>query len=113
MTDAEAKAFYNSNAWRNKKNGKRIEILKRDRFECQDCIERLKNARKNKIELTGEDRLIRSAKHVHHIKELKDNPEFALADNNLISLCKKCHDIRHERYIKQCEKKNKINDERW
>ena len=33
MTDAEAKKFYNSKAWENK----RIEILKRDHFECQDC----------------------------------------------------------------------------
>ena len=40
MTDTEAKKFYDSKAWQTK----RIEILKRDRFECQDCRARIQKA---------------------------------------------------------------------
>lgn len=114
MTEEEAKRFYNSNAWKNPKWGKRIEILRRDRFECQDCIARLKDARRKGIKLSGEDRLIRKAEQVHHIKELKDFPTLALDNDNLISLCIECHNIRHDRYVKRFVKKKKqINEEKW
>ncbi|MFR0840753.1 MAG: hypothetical protein ACLSH0_05900 [Mediterraneibacter faecis] len=40
MTDKEAKAFYNAAAWKHK----RMQILERDHYECQDCRKRLKDA---------------------------------------------------------------------
>ena len=87
MTDQEAKAFYNKTEWKNPVNGKRIKILKRDHFECQKCVERLKKAKESGIRLTGEDAKIRRAVQVHHIKELKDYPELGMDDDNLVSLC--------------------------
>ena len=41
-TDKQAKRFYNSKEWK----AKRVEILTRDNFECQDCRTRLKEASK-------------------------------------------------------------------
>lgn len=35
--DGEAKAFYNAAAWKHK----RMQILERDHYECQDCRKRL------------------------------------------------------------------------
>lgn len=83
MTEKEAKAFYNSGKWK----AKRIDILKRDHYECQDCVQRLKGASEKGITLHGDDRKIRSAKEVHHIKELKEYPDLGLDDDNLRSLC--------------------------
>ena len=40
MTDKEAKAFYNSSAWKQK----RLQILNRDHYECQDCRRRIRDA---------------------------------------------------------------------
>ncbi len=73
MTEKELRQVYDSRAWRRK----RLEILQRDLFECQDCRDRLERANKEGIELSGEDRKIRRAKEVHHIKELRDHPELA------------------------------------
>ena len=46
-TDKQAKRFYNSKEWK----AKRLEILTRDNFECQDCRTRLKEASKKGIQL--------------------------------------------------------------
>ena len=40
MTDKEAKKFYNSTLWKHK----RMQILERDHYECQDCRKRVRNA---------------------------------------------------------------------
>ncbi|MCI5919072.1 MAG: HNH endonuclease [Roseburia sp.] len=114
MTDKEAKAFYNSKAWKDPATGKRIEILKRDHFECQDCRKRIADAKANGIKLIGEDLKIRRAEEVHHIEELKEHPELALDDNNLISLCTQCHNKRHGRYqFRFIKKKKRLTEERW
>ena len=110
MTDKEAKHFYNSGEWKRK----RIEILKRDRFECQDCRKRLEDARAAGHILQGEDRKIRRAEEVHHIAELKEHPELGLEDDNLISLCVKCHNLRHGRTPRRFQRKKKlVSKERW
>lgn len=110
MTEKEVKKFYNSKNWKIK----RVDILKRDHFECQDCVKRLKEAAANGTQLHGEDRRIRQATEVHHIKELKEYPELGLEDDNLISLCTKCHNARHGRYIKQfVKKKKRLTEEKW
>ena len=110
MTDKEAKQFYNSGEWKKK----RIEILKRDNYECQDCVKRLREARKKQIKLSGKDRLIRRAEEVHHEKEVKEHPELKLDDRNLTSLCTICHNKRHGRYVNGfVKKKERVTEERW
>lgn len=110
MTDKEAKGFYNSSAWKLK----RMQILERDHYECQDCRKRLKDAVAAGVALRGEERKIRRAEEVHHIQELKEHPELGLEDDNLISLCKSCHNVRHGRTPKRCPRKKKsVSEERW
>ena len=104
MTDKETKAFYNSSAWKQK----RLQILERDHYECQDCRRRLKDAVAAGHILQGEDRKIRRAEEVHHIVELKEHPELGLEDDNLISLCVKCHNLRHGRTPRRFQRKKKL-----
>lgn len=110
MTDKEVKHFYNTAEWKSK----REQILNRDFHECQGCRRRLAEAMKKGIVLHGEDRIIRPAHEVHHIKELKEHPELALVDENLISLCTQCHNIRHgrnpHRFVKR---KKRLTEEKW
>lgn len=88
--------FYTSKTiWR----PKRLEILKRDNNECQECKKQGK---------------YREATTVHHIKHLKDYPWLALTDSNLESVCDECHNILHPEKNKYKNKKDKfINQERW
>lgn len=106
MTDKEAKAFYNSKAWKQK----RIEILKRDHFECQDCIKRARSCE----EIKGVALHIRRATEVHHIMEYKEKPDLGLDDNNLISLCTQCHNLRHGRGPREFQPmKKRATEEKW
>lgn len=82
MTDKEAKAFYNSSAWKHK----RMQILDRDHYECQDCRKRIKDAAVSGTQLIGRDRKIWRAEEVHHIQGLKEHPELGLDDDNLVNL---------------------------
>ena len=86
------KAFYHTREWRKK----RADILKRDRYSCQVCRSRGKYARANTV---------------HHIKHLKDAPELALTDENLISLCAACHEDMHPEF--RYKSKGFRNEERW
>ena len=66
-------------------NSKRVEeeekyILHRDGYLCQECKKYGRNT---------------EAKVVHHIKELDDHPELKLKNNNLVSVCKACHNKIH------------------
>lgn len=63
MTDKEAKKFYNSTMWKHK----RMQILERDHYECQDCRKRLRDAVAAGDILRGEEKKIRRAEEVHHI----------------------------------------------
>jgi 5-methylcytosine-specific restriction endonuclease McrA len=38
---------------------------------------------------------------VHHVYPLEQRPELGLVSNNLISLCKQCHDKMHDRISNQ------------
>ncbi len=105
ITKNDLHGFYIRKEWKHK----RIEIIQRDRFECQHCkrkgkIKVLKVKAKNKSERA----------YVHHIKHLEDYPELALEDSNLETLCFNCHEQQH---IKERHKfKNMegfINEERW
>ena len=110
MTDKEAKTFYNSGAWKQKRG----DILERDHNECQDCRQRLENAAKEGKILTGWERKIWPAEAVHHLKELKEHPELGLDDDNLISLCSRCHNLRHGRNPnKFVKRKKRLTEEKW
>lgn len=73
--------FYKSKEWKRL----RRRALQRDNFECQLCKKKGKFAK---------------AKNVHHIEEVKDKPERALDETNLLSLCIKCHNQIHEKGFK-------------
>ena len=70
------RTFYNSKRWKDK----RQYILHRDHYLCQECK---KYGRNNE------------AKIVHHIKEVEDHPELKLKNDNLVSVCKSCHNKVH------------------
>mgnify|MGYP003205944186 CR=1 FL=1 len=82
MTDKEAKAFYNSSAWKHK----RMQILDRDHYECQDCRKRIKDAAASGTQLIGRDRKIWRAEEVHHIQELKEHPELGLDGKSMYAV---------------------------
>jgi len=89
------KAFYNSSLWLKK----RADVLDRDNNECQIC---------------KSNGLYNQADCVHHIKHLKDNPELALDEDNLLSLCNECHNEEHpEKFLKYRKKKKLLNEEKW
>lgn len=97
IADGELNKVYKLQLWRRK----RATILKRDNYECQHC--------KKKVWL----RQIVKATHVHHIKELRDYPELALDDDNLISLCFNCHEEVHDRNEKNRKQPKFMNEEQW
>ena len=110
MTDKEAKKFYNSTMWKHK----RMQILERDHYECQDCRKRLRDAVAAGDILRGEEKKIRRAEEVHHIVELKEHPELGLEEYNLISLCVPCHNLRHGRAPRRFKRKKKlVSKELW
>ena len=94
--------FYKSGLWRKK----RRDILRRDNNECQMC----------KKAGTYSEAVV-----VHHVKHLKDRPDLALSiydpetgERQLISVCKKCHEILHPESQKQyMPTKNPVTEERW
>ena len=71
-----SKSFYNSKMWKDI----RIYILSRDGHLCQECRKYGRNT---------------EAKIVHHIKEVEEDPELKLKNNNLISVCASCHNKIH------------------
>lgn len=70
--------FYKSGKWKKKREN----ILRRDKYQCREC------KRYGKTTL---------ATIVHHIFPLEFFPELKLVNENLISLCSKCHERMHIR----------------
>lgn len=104
ISSGEIELLYHTKVW----ESKRESILLRDHYECQRCLGVYK---------AGEDvRHIRitRANTVHHILEAREYPYLILDDDNLISLCHRCHDIVHGRVPKFFNKpKPKLTDEKW
>ena len=75
-----AEGFYKSKAWQRC----RYAAWSRDSGLCQDCLKSGK---------------VVAAEEVHHIVPLTPenvlNPEVALNLDNLVSLCRECHQARH------------------
>ena len=80
MAKEFSKSFYKSKAWQRC----RAYVWKRDGGMCVDCMA-------NGIATPGAE--------VHHIVELTpmniNDPSIALNPDNLITLCKSCHEQRH------------------
>ena len=70
--------FYKTNRW----HKKREVILKRDNYLCKEC------SRYNKTTL---------ADTVHHIYPMQQYPKLRMVNDNLVSLCNKCHETMHDR----------------
>lgn len=66
--------FYNSKAWRKK----REEVMGKSNGLCVICF------------LVGR---IKNAVAVHHIKKLRTHYHLRLDDNNLIAVCRSCHEM--------------------
>lgn len=96
--------FYHCKYWKRKKE----KVQKEFHYECPRCKENKK--------LT----LLSRRDPVHHIKELKTFPQYALSEyfidvdgkrkRNLIPLCFNCHNEIHNRFN---IKKSFINEEKW
>jgi len=93
IVSGDVDKFYNSRTWRKK----RTQTLERDNKECQKCKRRGK---------------FNKATCVHHKKHLRDNPELALIDDNLESLCDICHNEEHPEKFEH-KKKILLNEEKW
>ncbi|AXQ79776.1 HNH endonuclease [Streptococcus chenjunshii] len=72
--------FYQSTAWKRL----RQRALERDHYECLWC--------------KREGRVTASALEVDHVAELEHHPDKALELENLRTLCKYHHNMRHERF---------------
>lgn len=70
--DKQAAEFYHSAAWKKV----RAQAMARAHGLCLDCLER---------------GVITDADMVHHIKPLREYPEYALDIDNLKPLCNACH----------------------
>lgn len=73
------KRFYGSQEWKKVRN----EVMIRDNYFCQDCFNK---------------GILKKAETVHHKIELADDWSKGLDKENLISLCNKCHNHRHNRW---------------
>lgn len=75
-----AESFYKSTMWQSCRDS----VIRRDAFLCVDC---LKSGRYNTAEI------------VHHVLPITpgniDNPNITLNPENLVSLCRECHALRH------------------
>lgn len=89
----------------------RDEVLKESHNECYDCKQ------VGKITLGTEEEPL----EVHHVNFVRIRPDLFLSKyfvdidgtlkRNLIALCHKCHDKRHDRF--KTSSNEFISDERW
>lgn len=86
--------FYQWKPWREL----RLVALERDNHECQVC------KRKGKYS---------KGRNVHHLIEVKERPDLALTLSNLETVCIQCHNIIHDKRLKNDKRKPFVNDERW
>ena len=75
----------------------RKKILKENKYQCRLCKQNGKYTRAN---------------HVHHVKYLREYPELALDENNLMPVCKDCHETKcHPERLSRA--KEPLTQERW
>lgn len=114
----EVEKFYQTDDWRELKES----VLEAFHNECQECLKHgVVKTFDICIDKDGKER--RAKLQVHHVNELRDRPDLALSRwytdargqrlPNLIPLCKTCHNIVHEKFIKWAKKDKFVNEERW
>lgn len=109
--------FYKGKAWLKLK----AEVLEDNHYECRICKEKGRITRYE----TGKDGERRLLSTVHHVNEVRSNPELALSRyyldrwglqrENLIPICKACHNAVHNRTFTGKERKGEVftTPERW
>ncbi len=70
------RAFYTGAQWKRLRES----VLRRDGYQCRRCRRYGRT---------------RQAVTVHHVKPLSEYPELACDRNNLISVCRSCHNALH------------------
>lgn len=109
--------FYKSKDWIKVKE----EVLKENHYECAECKKQGKITRYD-VDADGNKKLIST---VHHVQFVRKHPALALSKTytyngktyeNLIPVCKACHNKLHpeKRKRKKCKDESKyVNEERW
>lgn len=110
--------FYKSREWRTLKD----KILKENHYECAECKKRGVITRYD-VDDEGNKRLLST---VHHVQFVRKHPALALSRTytyagktyqNLIPVCKACHNKLHPEKWKNGYKHNDVehfvNEERW
>ena len=85
--------FYKTKRWLRK----RSVILRRDEYMCRECRRYGKTTQANTV---------------HHIYPLEHYPQYKLTNENLISLCDRCHEAMHNRFTNELTEKGKAWQER-
>lgn len=108
--------FYKTKEWRSLK----ASILKERHYECAECRRHGVITRYDVSE-DGQKKLIST---VHHVCHVRDHPELALSrwykdyetgemKENLIPVCKACHNKLHPEKQKHKRSDGYVNEERW
>lgn len=71
--------------WQQSWKNKRIEIKERDKYLCQCCI-------RNIVKIHSQQ-FVYNKLEVHHARKLREYPELALENKNLITLCEYHHKL--------------------
>lgn len=98
QTKEQKKKFYKSKEW----ESLRLRVLERDNYECIWCREEGKVTTKEHVTL-----------EVDHIKEIETNPELAEELDNLRTLCRNHHNLRHNRFGFNNKPNKWADDEQW
>lgn len=118
IQDGELWKFYKSRPWKQLKES----VLKEAHYECQVCRQHGIITRYD----IDEDGRRRRLSTVHHAMHVRDHPELALSrtyrdpvtgeqKQNLIAICKACHNREHPEKFRRRHKKSEgfTNIERW
>ncbi|MCW0953256.1 HNH endonuclease [Weissella ceti] len=95
---ADRVRFYRSKRWRELRN----QVVERDHHECLSC-------RADGVITT--DRMPDVVIEVDHILSIIDRPDLVLDASNLQSLCRMCHNAKHDKYRSMMRKRNGDSDE--
>lgn len=107
-TREQKRNFYDSLDWK----AMREAVKKRDNYECMECRRNgyVTVDRNEYSESAGRKKI---ALVVDHIQELEDYPGLALDDENLETLCVRCHNKKHDRFFGTRKNTKWDGDERW
>lgn len=108
--------FYKSKEW----IALKTQILKAHHYECTECRKHGIITRHD-IDEQGRKRLLST---VHHVCHVRDHPELAMSrfyknyatgrmEENLIPVCKACHNKLHPEKRKYKRTEGYTNEERW